>query len=84
MAPPQFHAMPGSAMAFTNALLATVVHTLACLLVTAIAAVVVFEKIGVGVLRKAWSNLDLVWATALPGTGLDVCFSVAPAGAILL
>jgi hypothetical protein len=25
----------------------------------------VFEKLGVGLLRKAWLNLDLVWALAL-------------------
>jgi hypothetical protein len=30
----------------------------------------VFEKLGVGMLRKAWFNLDLVWAVALIGTGL--------------
>ncbi|PYV76228.1 MAG: hypothetical protein DMG96_14740 [Acidobacteria bacterium] len=27
------------------------------------------EKLGVGVLRKAWLNVDLVWAAALMGTG---------------
>ena len=42
------------------------------LLVTAIIAVVVFEKAGVGVLRKAWFNLDFVWAATLLGTGV-VC-----------
>ena len=26
---------------------------------------VVFEKVGVGLLRTAWLNLDLVWAAAL-------------------
>ena len=39
------------------------------LLVTAAVALLVFEKLGVGVLRKAWLNVDLVWATALMGTG---------------
>jgi hypothetical protein len=30
--------------------------------VTAAAAWVVFTKHGVGMLRKAWINLDLIWA----------------------
>ena len=32
--------------------------------------VVVFEKLGVGLLRKAWFNLDLVWAISLVVTSL--------------
>jgi len=66
------HAMTASAMTPAGAMLATTVHTLGYLVVTAIIAVVVFEKVGVGVLRKAWFNLDLVWATTLLGTGV-VC-----------
>jgi hypothetical protein len=31
--------------------------------------VLVFEKLGVGVLRRAWVNLDLIWAGALITTG---------------
>jgi hypothetical protein len=30
----------------------------------------VFEKLGVGMLRKTWFNLDLIWAVSLIGTGL--------------
>jgi len=74
MASAHCHAMAGSAMTPMNALLATMVHALGYLLVTAIIAVLVFEKIGVGVLRKAWFNLDLVWATTLLGTGLVCVF----------
>ena len=40
------------------------------LLVTAIVALLVFEKFGVGLLRKAWFNLDLIWAVALIATGV--------------
>ena len=68
------HAMSGSTMTFTGALLATGVHSLGYLLMTAIIAVVVFEKVGLGILRKAWFNLDLVWATTLLGTGLVCVF----------
>jgi hypothetical protein len=49
---------------------ATVVHSVGYLAVSAGVAVVVFEKVGVGLLRKAWFNLDLVWAVALVVTGL--------------
>lgn len=68
------HGMAGPTMTTTTALLATLVHALGYLLVTAVISVVVFEKVGVGVLRKAWFNLDLVWATTLLGTGVVCLF----------
>jgi len=49
---------------------ATVVHGAGYLIVTAAAAWAVFTKIGVGILRRAWFNLDLIWAIALIGTGI--------------
>jgi hypothetical protein len=48
---------------------ATLVHGAGYLMVTALAAWVVFEKLGLGLLRKAWFNLDLLWAVALVATG---------------
>jgi hypothetical protein len=51
-------------------LLATLVHGAGYLVVTALTAGVVFEKFGLGLLRKAWFNLDLVWAIALVFTGV--------------
>lgn len=59
-----------TSMTPATVMLATSVHTIGYLLVTTIAAVVVFEKIGLGILRQAWFNLDLVWASTLLGTGL--------------
>lgn len=53
-----------------TALLATSLHAAGYLVVTAIVAFLVFEKLGVGLLRRAWFNLDLVWAIALISTGL--------------
>jgi hypothetical protein len=47
------------------ALLATAVHTIAYLAVTGLIAWVVYSKFGLAILRKAWINLNLVWATAL-------------------
>ena len=46
-------------------LAATVVHTAGYVLVTALLAFVVYERAGLGVLRRAWVNLDLVWAATL-------------------
>jgi hypothetical protein len=53
-----------------TALLATAVHTGAYLAVTGLIAWVVYRKLGLAVLRKAWLNLDLVWAVALVVTSL--------------
>jgi hypothetical protein len=50
------------------ALLATALHAVGYLAVTALAAVLVFEKFGVGLLRRTWFNLDLIWAGALVAT----------------
>ncbi len=48
--------------------LAVLVHTLSLLIVAGVLAVVVFEsyeKVGLGPLKNAWLNFDLVWAIAL-------------------
>jgi hypothetical protein len=44
---------------------AVAVHTLAMVAVAAAVATVVFEVVGVGILRRAWVNLDLLWAASL-------------------
>jgi len=64
------HAMSMAAGTPTSALLATSLHAVSYLIVTAVIALLVFEKLGVGMLRKAWFNLDLVWAATLVGTGM--------------
>jgi hypothetical protein len=51
-------------------MLATAVHTAAYLAVTALIAWVVYRKVGLALLRKAWVNFDLIWAVALVATGL--------------
>jgi hypothetical protein len=45
-------------------------HTLAMFAVMAAVAVLVYEKLGVMILKRTWFNLDLLWAGALVGTGL--------------
>lgn len=49
---------------------AVAVHTIAMLAVTSAMAVLVYEWIGLAVLRSAWINLDLLWTAALASTGL--------------
>ena len=39
------------------------------LAVAGVIAVVVYQKLGVEVLRRAWVNLDLIWVGALVITG---------------
>lgn len=71
-------AMVHSAMVHTEGLAgdagiglwATAVHTLGYLLTTGAVAVVVYEKVGLRVLRRAWVNLDVVWAAALVVTAV--------------
>jgi hypothetical protein len=52
------------------ALLATFLHAVGYLLITGAVALVVFERLGVRILRKAWFNIDLVWVATLITTGL--------------
>ena len=48
------------------------VHTLGYLLMTALIAVLVYEKLGIGMLRSTWFNIDLVWMVALMVTGASI------------
>jgi hypothetical protein len=48
---------------------ATLVHAAAYLAVTAAMAWLVYEKLGLALLRRAWINLDVIWAAALIVTG---------------
>ena len=63
------HHMAATSPGVGIALLATGVHAVGYLAVTAFTALLVFEKLGVGILRRAWINLDVIWAAALIATG---------------
>jgi hypothetical protein len=54
---------------------AVLVHTLAMLVVMGMVALAVYEKLGVGVLRRAWLNVDLLWATAVVAAGVVTLFT---------
>ena len=48
---------------------ATLVHTLGYFSMTTAAALLVYHKVGLAMLRRSWFNLDLIWAIALVVTG---------------
>ena len=53
-----------------SGLVAALIHSAGYLLTTGAIAALVYERIGLGFLRRGWINLDLVWAVALVLTGL--------------
>jgi hypothetical protein len=65
-------AVAGAAGSFTSLteLAAVATHTVAMLLVMALIAVLVYERLGVQILRRGWLNLDRIWAGALLVTGV--------------
>jgi len=84
LAPAQMLALslcgPGAAMTGTVAALGSLaaglavvlVHMAAMLAVIAAVALVVFDTVGLGILRRGWVNFDLLWAGALIGTGAAI------------
>jgi hypothetical protein len=64
------HMMPANAFpGLVPELIAIAVHTAGYLLTMGAIAWVVYERLGLSLLRKAWLNLDLIWAVALITTG---------------
>jgi hypothetical protein len=55
--------------------LAVTVHVAAMLAVMAVVALVVYDKLGVAVLRRAWVNLDAIWAGAFVMAGVLTLFT---------
>jgi hypothetical protein len=68
------HSKHGAELGLLNnpwlATVAVVVHTLGHLLVAGLVAMIVYEKLGVRILQRAWFNFDLAWAVALIVSGL--------------
>lgn len=72
-APMHHHGMPMlglQAHPVLTAAAVVILHTGAMLIVMGTIAVVVYEKIGLKILRSAWINLDSVWAGALVAAGI--------------
>jgi hypothetical protein len=55
----------------------TGVHTLAMFATAGTIAILVYEVLGLTVLRRAWFNLDRVWAAALIAAGAVTLFTAA-------
>ena len=56
-------------------MLAATLHTASLLFVMGLVAIVVYEKLGVGFLRRAWLNVDLIWTVTLLVAGVITLFS---------
>ncbi len=50
-------------------------HVAAMLLVMGVVSVIVYEKVGLGVLRRGWFNLDLGWSLVLIASGAATLFT---------
>ena len=77
-APGHVHGAQGAgigAVSVADDAVAVLVHTLAMLLVMGAVALVVYEKVGLAILRRAWLNLDLIWAVAIVAAGLFTLFT---------
>jgi hypothetical protein len=66
------HAHHAGAEAANVAVAAVALHTAAYFTVMALAAWIVYRKLGLSLLRKAWFNMDWLWAGALVLTGMVV------------
>jgi hypothetical protein len=58
-----------------QAVFAASLHVTAMLLVMGVVAVVVYEKVGLRVLRRGWFNMDLAWSLVLIASGAITLFS---------
>jgi hypothetical protein len=74
LAGPHAHHMSAS-QASSHGVSATLIHTLGYFTVTAVVALLVYQKFGLAMLRRSWFNLDLIWAIALVVTGLAALLS---------
>lgn len=64
------HDHPVTTMSMGEGLLAVTVHVGAMLLVMGVVALLVYEKLGLAFLRRAWINSDQMWAATFVIAGL--------------
>jgi hypothetical protein len=64
------HAGPTGSATVLADLAVVGLHTLAMFAVMGVIAVVVYEKLGVMILKRTWFNLDLLWAGTLVAAGV--------------
>jgi hypothetical protein len=58
-------ALAGPIVGDAATVIAPLVHTLGYLATTIVLAAIVYEKVGLRILRRAWINLDVLWAAAM-------------------
>jgi hypothetical protein len=63
---------PTASAMLQTGLWVVLLHTAAMLAVMGPVAIAVYDWIGLGILRKAWINVDKLWAATLMGSGLIV------------
>ena len=63
------HVMAAPAAGALTGLAAAGVHTIAMIVVQATCALIVYEFVGVGILRRAWFNVDRLWAAVMVAAG---------------
>ena len=68
------HHMAAASNGAAAGAMAVTIHTLSYFVVMTMAAWIVYRKLGLSLLRKAWLNVDWMWAGALVLTGLIVLF----------
>ena len=64
------HATMTGSVTVLGDLVAAGIHALAIFAVMGAVAVLVYEKLGVAILKRTWFNVDLLWSGALVGTGV--------------
>jgi hypothetical protein len=64
------HLATAASASLWTGLAATAIHTVAMVAVAGTVAIVVYEVVGLRILRTAWVNLDKIWAYALVGAGV--------------
>jgi hypothetical protein len=77
-APPEANDLPGvnfSLATVAQDAAAVTIHSASMLLVMGTIAVVVYERLGLDVLRKAWLNVDLLWSVAVIAAGVVTLFT---------
>jgi hypothetical protein len=58
-----------------QAVLAASIHVTAMLLVMGVVSVVVYERVGLRILRRGWFNMDLAWSLVLIASGAITLFT---------
>jgi len=63
-------ALAQAAHTTTQAIAVMLLHTGAMMLMMGVIAIVVYDFVGLAILRSAWINLDIIWAGALIAAGV--------------